>query len=116
MRQAGSAAVAPRRDAGRPAAGSNSFTPTQATASTANTSSAMMPWCSSAARNAATSVGLLLFRPEFIPGIAVHPSSAGWSWRHPGSRGGAACADTDLIARSRTESTAALCASSLCNA
>ncbi len=31
---------------------------------------AISPWCSSAARNAATTVGSSAFRPVFIPGMA----------------------------------------------
>ena len=40
-------------------------------ASTPKISSAMIPWCSSADRNAATTVGSLMLRPLFMPGMAT---------------------------------------------
>jgi hypothetical protein len=45
-------------------------TATQAMDSTAKTARMIRPWCSSAARNAATTVGSSTFRPLFIPGMA----------------------------------------------
>ena len=45
-------------------------TATQAMDSTAKTARMISPWCSSAARNAATTVGSSTFRPLFIPGMA----------------------------------------------
>jgi len=58
---------------------SHSLTATQATASTAKMRNTMIPWCSSALRNAVTSVGLLVFSPEFMPGMACSASaSAGY--------------------------------------
>src|SRR5450432_2762565 len=51
--------------------GSHSLMLAQAIARVARISSAMSPWCTSAARNAATKIGLAMFRPLFIPGIAV---------------------------------------------
>jgi hypothetical protein len=44
---------------------------TQASPSTPKMSSAISPWCTSAALNAATTTGSLTLTPEFIPGMAV---------------------------------------------
>ena len=66
-RQAGSGAAGRAAWPGR----SHSRALTQAMASTAKISSTMRPWCSSAARNAATSIGLSSLSPEFIPGIGL---------------------------------------------
>ena len=74
-RQPGSAMASPRPAA--PLAGGriHSLIAAQATARITKTQPAMIPWCSSALRNAATRVGLSLFRPEFMPGIVAHRSS-----------------------------------------
>ena len=48
--------------------GGQARTLSQASPSTVKISSAMRPWCSSAAWNAATTVGLSTLSPEFIPG------------------------------------------------
>ena len=63
-RPAGSDAVA------RTGATAGRRTATQAIDSTAKIAAMISPWCSSAARNAVTTVGSSAFRPLFIPGMA----------------------------------------------
>ena len=46
-------------------------TVTQASPSSAKISSAISPWCTSAALNAATTAGSLTLSPEFIPGMST---------------------------------------------
>ena len=75
-RQEGSAAaVAGVPSAAAPlaawAAGSQARTVIQANPSSAKISSAMIPWCTSAVLNAATTVGSLTLIPEFIPDISL---------------------------------------------
>ena len=72
-RQAGSARAGPGA-AG--AAGVQVRTVTQASPNIAKISSAISPWCTSAALNAATTAGSLTLSPEFIPGMAVLPRAA----------------------------------------
>ena len=78
-RQAGSARAGPRVPAAAPApaaAGVQVRTVTQASPTRAKISSAISPWCTSAALNAATTVGSLTLIPEFIPGMANLPRPA----------------------------------------
>ena len=58
------------------AAGVQVRTVTQARPSIAKISSAISPWCTSAALNAATTAGSLTLSPEFIPGMALLPRAA----------------------------------------
>ena len=78
-RQAGSARTGPGVPAAAPApaaAGVQVRTVTQDSPTRAKISSAISPWCTSAALNAATTVGSLTLIPEFIPGMAVLPRPA----------------------------------------
>ena len=79
-RQAGSARAGPRVPAAArapvPAAGVQVRTVTQASPTIAKMSSAISPWCTSAALNAATTVGSLTLIPEFIPGMTSLPRVA----------------------------------------
>ena len=78
-RQAGSARAGPCVPASAPApaaAGVQVRTVTQARPSIAKMSSAISPWCTSAALNAATTAGSLTLSPEFIPGMALLPRAA----------------------------------------
>ena len=76
-RQAGSARAGPGAPATAPAAaGVQVRTVTQASPTSAKMSSAISPWCTSAALNAATTAGSLMSSPEFIPGMTGPPSAA----------------------------------------
>ena len=81
------------RCAARPpqAAAGGRRTATQATDSTAKIARMIRPWCSSAARNAATTVGSSTFSPLFIPGMAPVTS------RGYGPAGRAASARPDAV-------------------
>ena len=74
FRQAGSAMAGPCGSAAAPApappaAGVQVRMVIQASPASAKMSRAISPWCTSAALNAATTVGSLTLMPEFIPGM-----------------------------------------------
>ena len=77
QRQAGSARAGPGAPGAAPAAaGVQVRTVTQASPTSAKISSAISPWCTSAALNAATTAGSLTLSPEFIPDMALLPHAA----------------------------------------